>query len=88
MPIRDTSPPRTVQRADSDPSEREDGPSLIAVWGEDDGSNTYRLGTREVDWHSHLRGQVFCVESGFAHVRTPHGSWLLPPHRAGWIPPG
>ncbi|WP_321860785.1 helix-turn-helix transcriptional regulator [Burkholderia cenocepacia] len=88
MPIRDTSPARAAPRADADPSERADGPSLIAVWGEDDGSNAYQLGTREVDWHSHLRGQVFCVESGFAHVRTPHGSWLLPPHRAGWIPPG
>ncbi|WP_233622861.1 cupin domain-containing protein [Burkholderia seminalis] len=63
-----------MPRADADPSERADGPSLIAVWGEDDGSNAYQLGTREVDWHSHLRGQVFCVESGFAHVRTPHGS--------------
>lgn len=81
------SPARAVS-AVSDPSERADGPSLIAVWGEDQGSGEYRLGTREVDWHRHLRGQVFCVESGLAHVRTQHGSWLLPPHRAGWIPPG
>ncbi|WP_337958275.1 AraC family ligand binding domain-containing protein, partial [Providencia rettgeri] len=46
------------------------------------------FGTREVDWHSHLRGQIFCVDSGLMHVRTRHGSWILPPHRAGWIPPG
>ncbi|HLO95985.1 MAG TPA: helix-turn-helix transcriptional regulator [Burkholderiaceae bacterium] len=71
-----------------DPSERADGPPLIALWGEDDAGTDYRLGTREIDWHSHLRGQVFCVENGLVHVRTPHGSWLLPPHRAGWIPPG
>ena len=71
-----------------DPSERADGPPLIALWGEDDATTQYRLGTREIDWHSHLRGQVFCVENGLVHVRTPHGSWLLPPHRAGWIPPG
>lgn len=71
-----------------DPSERADGPSLIAVWGEHEVDSNYQLGTREIDWHSHLRGQVFCVESGLAHVRTQHGSWLLPPHRAGWIPPG
>ncbi len=71
-----------------DLSERADGPPLIAIWGEDDATAEYQLGTREIDWHSHLRGQVFCVENGLVHVRTPHGSWLLPPHRAGWIPPG
>jgi AraC-like DNA-binding protein len=26
--------------------------------------------------------------SGLVHVHTKHGSWLLPPHRAGWMPPG
>ncbi|QNK71798.1 helix-turn-helix transcriptional regulator [Variovorax sp. PAMC26660] len=71
-----------------DLSERADGPALIALWGDDDAGNEFRLGTREYDWHSHLRGQVFCVESGLVHVRTAHGSWLLPPHRAGWLPPG
>jgi AraC-like DNA-binding protein len=67
---------------------RLDGPPLIALQGSDDPDNPYRLGTREYDWHDHVRGQVFCVESGFLHVRTSHGSWLLPPHRAGWMPPG
>jgi AraC-like DNA-binding protein len=28
------------------------------------------------------------VESGLVHTHTAHGSWLLPPHRAGWMPPG
>lgn len=70
-----------------DLSERADGPSLIALWGGDQADSEFRLGTREYDWHSHLRGQVFCVESGLVHVRTAHGSWLLPPHRAGWMPP-
>ena len=41
----------------------------------------YRLGSREYDWHSHVRGPLFCVESGLVHVRTSHGSWLLPPQR-------
>lgn len=71
-----------------DLSDKLDGPSLIAVWGNDDPGTEYRLGTREYDWHTHRRGQVLCVESGLIHVRTAHGSWLLPPHRAGWIPPG
>ena len=69
-----------------DHSERSDGPALIALRGEDTPDNEFRLGTREYDWHHHLRGQVFCVESGLVHVRTVHGSWLLPPNRAGWIP--
>ena len=69
-----------------DHSEREDGPALIALWGEDQEDSQYRLGTREYDWHQHLRGQLFCVDSGLLHVRTAHGSWLLPPHRAGWVP--
>ena len=71
-----------------DLSDRLDGPSLIAVWGNDDPGTEYRLGTREYGWHTHSRGQVLCVESGLIHVRTEHGSWLLPPHRAGWVPPG
>ncbi|POS10018.1 AraC family transcriptional regulator [Burkholderia gladioli] len=77
--------PSTLQEA----VERLDGPTLLALpGGEHRGPHAYRLGTREIDWHQHRRGQVFCIESGCVHVRTPHGSWLLPPHRAGWIPPG
>ena len=71
-----------------DISERADGPALVVVWGDDKADSEFPLGTREYDWHSHLRGQVFCVESGLVHMRTTHGSWLSPPHRAGWIPPG
>jgi AraC-like DNA-binding protein len=70
-----------------DLTERSDGPSLIALRGDDRPDNEFRLGTREYDWHHHLRGQMFCVESGLVHVRTEHGSWLLPPNRAGWMPP-
>src|SRR4051812_47193720 len=69
-------------------SERSDGPALIAVAGEDAPGSEFQLGTRETGWHSHVRGQIFWIEDGLVHVRTRHGSWLLPPHRAGWIPPG
>ncbi|HIC7214758.1 AraC family transcriptional regulator [Burkholderia stabilis] len=71
-----------------DYSEWLDGPPLIALSGNDDPASAYRLGTREYDWHRHARGQVLCVEAGLIHVHTPHGAWLLPPHRAGWVPPG
>ncbi|KVC56793.1 AraC family transcriptional regulator [Burkholderia ubonensis] len=69
-------------------SEWLDGPALIALRGNDDPASAYRLGTREYDWHTHARGQVLCVEAGLIHVHTPHGAWLLPPRRAGWVPPG
>jgi AraC-like DNA-binding protein len=69
-------------------SERADGPAVIAFLGDDAADSDFQLGTREHDWHSHVRGQFFCIESGLVHVRTRSGSWLLPPHRAGWIPPG
>lgn len=72
----------------ADLSEALDGPVLIALRGDDAAGSEYRLGTREYAWHQHTRGQVFCVDSGFLEVQTPHGAWLLPPHRAGWIPPG
>ncbi len=69
-------------------SERADGPQLIAVWGSAQEDSDFRLGTRETGWHQHLRGQIFWTENGLAHLRTPQGSWLLPPGRAGWVPPG
>lgn len=69
-------------------SERADGPPLVAVWGGPEADSAFRLGTHETGWHGHLRGQVFCIEDGLMQVRTRHGAWLLPPHRAGWIPPG
>jgi AraC-like DNA-binding protein len=71
----------------TDFSQQADGPPLIALIGNAEPDNPFQLGTREVDWHQHLRGQLFCIESGLMHVCTAHGSWLLPPHRAGWIPP-
>ena len=69
-------------------SERADGPPVIAVWGSHMPGSEFQMGTRETGWHSHLRGQLFCIEDGLIHVRTEQGSWLMPPHRAGWIPPG
>lgn len=68
--------------------ERSDGPALIAYWNEGEAASEHQHGTQEYGWHSHLRGQFYCVESGLLHVRTASGSWLLPPHRAGWMPPG
>lgn len=68
--------------------ERMEGPALIAYGFGDGAASEYGQDTRTYDWHRHLRGQFFCVESGLVQVHTQRGSWLLPPHRAGWMPPG
>ncbi|WP_341460306.1 helix-turn-helix transcriptional regulator [Pandoraea pnomenusa] len=70
------------------PNDRLDGPPVWAFGGHDKERSLFRIGTRELDWHSHLRGQLFCIHSGLVHVHTPLGAWVLPPYRAGWIPPG
>ncbi|NHR07591.1 AraC family transcriptional regulator [Chromobacterium haemolyticum] len=72
----------------TDLSEWIGGPPLIAVPGNDKEDSDYRLGSREYAWHRHARGQLLCVETGLIQIRTPCGAWVLPPHRAGWIPPG
>ncbi len=64
------------------------GPALIAYRIEREAASEYSEDSESYDWHRHLRGQFFCVESGLVHVHTGHGSWMLPPHRAGWMPPG
>jgi AraC-like DNA-binding protein len=71
-----------------DLSDRLDGPSAFAFWGSDEPGNEFLLGTRELAWHRHARGQLFCIDSGLVHVHTRRGSWLLPPARIGWLPPG
>lgn len=68
--------------------ERADGPPVIAYWNEGEATSEYSQETHKYEWHSHVRGQFWCVESGLVHVHTARGSWLLPPHRAGWMPPG
>lgn len=71
----------------TDLSELDDGPALIVVGGDERDDSDFQLGTREIAEHRHLRGQLFCVDNGLLHVHTEHGSWLLPPQRAGWMPP-
>lgn len=68
--------------------ERADGPAVIAYWDEGEAASEQGGETHMHDWHRHLRGQLYCIESGLVHARTRFGSWLLPPHRAGWMPPG
>jgi len=63
--------------------EREDGP--VAVGFRIDSPTGL---AHEVDWHSHVRAQLICVESGLLTTRTRHGAWSLAPGSAGWMPAG
>jgi len=79
-----TSPQQQVHQL----IEQAGGPALIAYRIGHEAATEYDEETENYDWHRHLRGQFFCVESGLVHVHAEHGSWMLPPHRAGWMPPG
>ncbi|CAM2154999.1 AraC family transcriptional regulator [Pararobbsia alpina] len=47
----------------------------------------YPNGHREI-WHSHEQAQLFYPMNGAVRALTPMGSWMLPPMRAIWLPPG
>ena len=64
-----------------------DGPPLVAFWGKEVAKSEAHLHQMEVDWHSHVRGQLFCVESGLLRVETRTEALLYPLHRLGWMPP-
>jgi AraC-like DNA-binding protein len=38
--------------------------------------------------HRHRRGQLAFSAKGTITVTTPHGTWVIPPWRAAWIPAG
>jgi AraC-like DNA-binding protein len=38
--------------------------------------------------HAHKRSQVIYASSGVMRVQTPQGAWVVPPHRAVWVPAG
>ena len=67
--------------------DRLDGPLVLAIWAGRELSGGGR-GRREGRMHSHIRGQVMCIEDGQMQVRTQQGSWLVPPNRAVWVPAG
>lgn len=47
----------------------------------------FRADTRVVP-HAHPWGQVALSSAGVIRVTAPHGSYMVPPSRAIWIPPG
>jgi AraC-like DNA-binding protein len=45
----------------------------------------YKKGTR-LDPHMHRESQLVFATRGTMQVTTPGGRWLVPPHRAVWVP--
>ena len=41
-----------------------------------------------IDWHRHVLNQLCYPLRGALQVSTPTGTWLVPPHRAVWVPAG
>ncbi|HTQ77034.1 MAG TPA: helix-turn-helix transcriptional regulator [Burkholderiales bacterium] len=42
----------------------------------------------EIDWHTHPRFQVIYASEGVMMVDTQDETWVVPPLRAIWMPPG
>lgn len=42
----------------------------------------------QIDSHQHPRGQLIYAYSGAILVNTELGTWVVPPQRAVWVPPG
>ena len=41
-----------------------------------------------IDWHRHGLNQLCYPLRGALQISTPTGMWLVPPHRAVWVPAG
>jgi len=41
-----------------------------------------------IDWHTHDLNQLCYPLRGSLQISTPTGMWLVPPHRAVWVPAG
>ncbi len=38
--------------------------------------------------HNHRRGQLLSGSTGVVQLVTAEGTWMMPPERGMWIPPG
>jgi AraC-like DNA-binding protein len=72
---------RTKRPAHADPDLLGDTPRDVVAWGD-----SYRAG-EVVASHRHRRAQLLHAVTGVMRVSTAEGSWVVPPHRALWVPP-
>ncbi|MEO1191889.1 MAG: helix-turn-helix transcriptional regulator [Pseudomonadota bacterium] len=68
-----------MSRFDNRPADQASNPVVGEYWDE--------VAPQTIPWHSHRRGQVIHVVKGCATVRAESGIYVLPPHRAIWLPP-
>jgi AraC-like DNA-binding protein len=55
----------------------------------DGGTSRVPLAHRQqIGRHLHDDHQLLFPHRGVLHVRTAHGDWMVPPHRAVWLPAG
>ena len=66
----------------TDPSDYQDIPRPVAVMAKHVAKN------HTTGWHRHKRGQLVYASSGVMLVKTHEGTWVIPPQRAVWVPPG
>ena len=60
-----------------------------AEWQELTGPTYAELGHRDtIDWHYHDVHQIVYPSSGVLAISAAAGTWVVPPQRAVWIPPG
>ncbi len=78
---------RRIQNENCDYSEWREGADLIARKWSLECDDRVHLSQRPYAMHKHHRGQLLCIDEGLIQVNTEEGTWLLPPYRAGWIPP-
>lgn len=63
------------------PDDYQDIPRLVSVLSK-------KCGETVSPWHCHKRGQLMYGLQGVIAVTTKRGTWIIPPQRAVWIPPG
>nr|WP_081539826.1 helix-turn-helix transcriptional regulator [Kitasatospora sp. SID7827] len=65
------------------------GPPPAARHQPETGPSRHPLAHRQrIDWHWHDVNQLITPGRGVLEVSTPQGRWVVPPHRAVWLPAG
>ena len=75
--------PRLVARLEPDPAHHPADAALLPIVGD----VWDHPGPRQVPRHSHSRGQLIYPERGSVSVETDEALFVVPPHRAVWVPP-
>jgi quercetin dioxygenase-like cupin family protein len=73
---------REMDKLNLRPEEGESTPRAIAVLATDPDGDAF------IPPHAHRRGQLIHAISGVMIVSAAPGSWVVPPGRGVWVPPG